>query len=81
VPRYEFLIQFIKPEALTSTDLWQDDVDGQDCVAAIEKFVAVRREANDVTSPIRALLGAKRISESIDDSHSIMHASRIVGTK
>jgi hypothetical protein len=66
--RYEFLIQFIKPEALTSTDLWQDDVDEQDFVAAIEKFVAVRREANDVTSPIRALLGAKKISESIDDS-------------
>jgi hypothetical protein len=25
--RYELLIQFIKPEALSSTDLWKDDVD------------------------------------------------------
>jgi hypothetical protein len=34
---YEFLIQFIKPEALSSTDLWQDDVDEADFVAAIKK--------------------------------------------
>ena len=33
--RYEFLVKFIKPEALISTDLWQDDVDEQDFVAAI----------------------------------------------
>ena len=66
--RYEFLIQFIKPEALSSTDLWQDDVDEEDFVSAIEKFVAVRRKANDLASPIRALLGAKKISESIDDT-------------
>jgi hypothetical protein len=65
--RYEFLVQFIRPEALTSTDLWQDDVDEQDFLAAIEKFVAVRRKANDLASPIRALLGAKKISEKIDD--------------
>ena len=66
--RYEFLIQFIKPEALNSTDLWQDDVDEEDFVAAIQKFVAVRREANNLASPIRALLGAKKISKSINDS-------------
>jgi hypothetical protein len=66
--RYEFLIQFIKPEALSSTDLWQDDVDEEDFVSAIEKFVAVRRKANDLASPIRALLGAKKISERIDES-------------
>jgi hypothetical protein len=30
VERYEFLIQIIKPQALISTDLWQDDVDEQD---------------------------------------------------
>jgi hypothetical protein len=48
--------------------LWQDDVDEQDFVAAIEKSVAIRRESNDVTSLIRVLLGAKKISESIDDS-------------
>jgi hypothetical protein len=65
--RYEFLIQFIKPEALSSTDLWQDDVDEEDFVAAIEKFVALRREANDLASPVRALLGAQKISESIDE--------------
>jgi hypothetical protein len=48
--------------------LWQDDVDEEDFVAAIENFVAVRRKANDLASPIRMLLGAKKISESIDDS-------------
>jgi hypothetical protein len=46
--RYEFLKQFIKPEALSSTDLWKDDVDEADFVAAVEKFVAVRREENDL---------------------------------
>ena len=66
--RYEFLKQFIKPEALSSTDLWKDDVDEADFVAAVEKFVAVRREENDLASPIRALLGAKKISESIDET-------------
>jgi hypothetical protein len=64
----QFLIQFIKPEALSSTDLWQDNVDEEDFVVAIEKSVALRREANDLASPIRALLGAKKISEGIDDS-------------
>jgi hypothetical protein len=48
--------------------LWQGDDDEQDFVAAIKNFVAVRRESNNLTSPIRVLLGAKKISESIDDS-------------
>jgi hypothetical protein len=34
----------------------------------IKKYVALRREVDDLASPIRALLGAKKISESIDDS-------------
>jgi hypothetical protein len=61
VASYEFLTQFIKPEALISTDLWQDDVDEKDFVEAIKKFVKVRRKANDLTLPIKALLGAKKI--------------------
>jgi hypothetical protein len=64
--RYEFLTQFIKPEALISTDLWQDDVDEKDFVEAIEKFVKARREAKDLASPIKALLGAKKLPETID---------------
>jgi hypothetical protein len=59
---YKFLNQFIKPETLTSADLWQGDVDEQDCVAAIEKFVAVRRESKNLASPIWVLLGAQKIS-------------------
>jgi hypothetical protein len=68
VVRYKFVIQFIKPEALTSTDLCQDDVDEQDFVTAIEKSIAVRRESEDLAFPIWTLLGAQKISKSIDDS-------------
>jgi len=64
--RYDFLVQFIKPEALSSTDLWKDDVDENDFIAGIEEFVKMRRERNDLTSPIRSLLGVKKISETID---------------
>ena len=67
IARYDFLVQFIKPEALTSTDLWQDDVDEEDFVAGIEQFAAMRRKKKDIiTSPIRSLLGAKKISETLD---------------
>jgi hypothetical protein len=69
--RYEFLIQFIKPEALSYTCLWQDDVDEEDFVAAIKNSVVIRREENDFVSSIRVLPGAKKISESIDDSRNI----------
>jgi hypothetical protein len=69
---YGFLIQCIKPEAVTSTHLWQEDGDEQDFVAAIEKCVAVRRESNDLASPIWALLGTQKISKRIDDSRDIL---------
>ena len=68
VSRYEFLIQFIKPDAILSTDLWQDNVDKQDFVAGLEQFAAMRREKNNLTSPICSLLGAKTISETIDET-------------
>jgi hypothetical protein len=68
--RYNFLVQFIKPEALISTDLWQDDFDKNNFVLAIEKFAASKRERErerkDLTSPICALLGAQKILETID---------------
>jgi hypothetical protein len=39
VAQYEFLVQFMKkPKALTSTDLWQDNVDEQDFATLIEQF-------------------------------------------
>jgi hypothetical protein len=70
---YKFLIQFIKSEALTSTDLWEDNVDEQDFVLAIENFLAVKTESKDLTSPIRALLGAlmKKKGINLRDNHKI----------
>jgi hypothetical protein len=60
-------VLFIKPEALTSTDLWQEDVNKKDFLAGIEKFAALnKREKNELTSPICALLGAKKISKMTD---------------
>jgi hypothetical protein len=50
----------INPEDLTSTDLWQDDVDDKYFLAGIEQFAAMgRREWKDLASPIHALLGPR----------------------
>jgi hypothetical protein len=46
--------------------------------AGIEKFAALKREENNLTSPIRALHGAKNISETIDVTwYPLMHRKGI----